>query len=405
MKFRNENTKRWMSLVAMASVLFIFQFSCYITAGLATIMMPQFGLSASQFGIVCNMPYLAGVLFGILTGNLGDKYGIKRVMTVGIVIFIIGAALRSFATGFWSLCITSLFMGIGVAILNANSTKAIRLWFRSDVMNVAMGIYVCGASVGGGIAISIGGYFETIFPAYRLCSILAVLTLFIWLLFYQSHPMEGQKADTVGLIQFKSVLKNRNVWIVSFFALLVFGICMTQLSYISAALYEIGGDAGSTGRIAFISSVSVAIGSVFMPAVITRFKMFRPVMISICVLQGIAISCILLVPFGAFTSVIIVVQGLLFGSMIAMGKTVPALLRDIDAGILGAVGGMQSTLQNLGAWLTAGYIIAPICESLFPNMLYESIYIGAGIFSILAAVCVMLLPKDLPTKVTGSAES
>ena len=89
--------QRWLALLAMVIVLFIMQFACLITAGVAVIIMPALGLSPAQFGMLCNMPFLAGVLFGIITGNLGDKFGIKKMMTVGIIVFAIGAFWRAFS--------------------------------------------------------------------------------------------------------------------------------------------------------------------------------------------------------------------------------------------------------------------------------------------------------------------
>jgi len=91
-------------------------------------------------------------------------------------------------------------------------------------------------------------------------------------------------------------------------------------------------------------------------------------------------------------------MGLFLGGMLAMGKVIPALLPKIDPKNLGAVGGVQSTFQNIGAWFVAGYIIAPICQAVCPNNLYFGIYVGCGIFALLSGLTVMLLP-EMPTSV------
>ena len=97
----------------------------------------------------------------------------------------------------------------------------------------------------------------------------------------------------------------------------------------------------------------------------------------------------------------IFIYGLGMGGVLAMGKAVPALLPDVDPRNLGAVGGLHSTLQNIGAWCIAGYIIAPICQSSFSANLYPAIYVGSAICILLGAVCTLMLPKDLPTSVGG----
>ena len=46
--------------------------------------IPEYGFTPAQFGIVCNMPFLTGVLFGIPVA-LCDRYGTRKVMLVGLL--------------------------------------------------------------------------------------------------------------------------------------------------------------------------------------------------------------------------------------------------------------------------------------------------------------------------------
>ncbi len=398
--------QRWLALFAMVIVLFMMQFSCLITAGVAVIIMPALGLSPAQFGMLCNMPFLAGVLFGIITGNLGDRYGIKKMMTVGILVFAVGAFWRAFSHDFVMLMISSLCMGFGVAVLNANSTKGIRLWFPGPSMGPAMGLYVTGASIGAGIAISIGPSFATYSDAYMICGYLAIAALVVWLLMYRTHPTEAAErgSEAVGMAAFTAVMKSKNVWIVSFMIFFIFGCSTTVQTYMSAGFMETsGGQTASVGSLAMVSSVAVALGSIFMPMIITRFKRFRPIMIVFFVITAATTALSMLLPYGAATFVMIFIYGLGMGGVLAMGKAVPALLPDVDPRNLGAVGGLHSTLQNIGAWCIAGYIIAPICQSAFSANLYPAIYVGSAVCILLGAVCTLLLPKDLPTSVGGNS--
>ena len=122
--------QRWMCLVAMVVAIFFMQFSLIIMPGIAGTIIPEMGLDPAKFGMLANMPYLAGVLFGVIMGNVGDKVGIKKIMTISIVVFIIGAFWRWQSVGSYAmLMVSSLVMGFGLAVLNANSTKGIRLWF------------------------------------------------------------------------------------------------------------------------------------------------------------------------------------------------------------------------------------------------------------------------------------
>ena len=386
--------KRWSILAILFIVVSILQFAVIITPGIATIIMPEYGFTPAQFGIVCNMPFLAGVLFGIPCGSLGDRYGTKKLMIIGLIIFVAGAYWRAYATTFMSLCISSLVMGFALATLNSNSTKIIRLWFPGRAMGSAMGVYVCGAALGAGLALKIGPSFGDSAAAFMACGYAAVASFLIWSFFYRSHP-DGERSEESSIVQqMKVVMKDKNVWLISVMIFFIFGCSTTAQTYMNAALSEYGsGNIAMASSIAASSAVFVAIGSVFMPAFFARFKRLRPVMLLFCIAQCLVLCLIFIVPFGIPTLILFFFMGLFLGGMLSMGKTIPALLPNINPKNLGAVGGIQSTFQNIGAWVVAGYIIAPICQVVCPGSLYFGIYIGCGICALLAGLTVLLLPE------------
>lgn len=389
--------QRWLILAVLFVVLSILQFSVILTPGIATIIMPEYGFTPAQFGIICNMPFLAGVLFGILSGSLGDRYGTKIVMLIGLLIFVAGAFWRVFATDFISLCISSLVMGFALATLNSNSTKVIRLWFPGKTMGPAMGVYVCGACIGASVALKIGPSFAKSADAFLACAYAAVATLLIWFFLFRNHPDGEKSEEESSLQQIKSVLKDKNVWLISVMIFFIFGCSTTAQTYMNAGLAEHGsGNIGFASTISATSAIFVAIGSIVMPAIIAKFKKLRPVMLMLCVAQFIVLCLVFILPFGIPTLILMFFMGMFLGGMLAMGKAIPALLPNINPRDLGAVGGVQSTFQNIGAWCVAGYIIAPICQVLIPGNVYFGIYVGAGICALLAGLTVMLLP-EMPT--------
>ncbi|MGI5926372.1 MAG: MFS transporter [Thermacetogeniaceae bacterium] len=391
--------QRWLILAVLFVVVSILQFAVIITPGIATIFIPEYGFTPAQFGIVCNMPFLAGVLFGIPCGSLGDRYGTRKVMLVGLFVFVAGALWRVFASDFISLCISSLVMGFALATLNSNSTKVIRLWFPGKAMGPAMGVYVCGASLGAGVALKIGPSFANSAAAFMACVYAAIASLLIWLLFFRTHPDGERCEEESSLQQMKAVMKDKNVWLISVMFFFIFGCSTTAQTYMNAGLAEHGsGNIGLASTISASSAVFVAIGSIFMPALIAKFNKLRPVMLMLCIAQFLVLCLIFVLPFGIPTLILMFFMGLFLGGMLAMGKAIPALLPNINPRDLGAVGGVQSTFQNIGAWFVAGYIIAPICQVVIPGNIYFGIYVGAGICALLAGLTVMMLP-EMPTSV------
>ena len=414
--------QRWMCLVAMVVAIFFMQFSLIIMPGIAGHIIPEMGLDPAKFGMLANMPYLAGVLFGVVMGNVGDKVGIKKIMTISIVVFIIGAFWRWQSVGSYAmLMVSSLVMGFGLAVLNANSTKGIRLWFPGKALGPAMGLYIAGASLGAGAALYAGPMLGTN-TSLLVSAVTAVITFIVWILCYKTHPAEDSQASGVQKGAFGAILKNKDVWIVSFMIFFVFGNSTTFQTYMVAALNNAAAATGIDGTqmVALISAVStvfVALSSIVGPAIVAKFSNLRIGMVLVCIVEGICTLAILFVPFGPLTWIIMIIAGLGLGTMLAMGKTVPALLPDVDPRNLGAVGGLQSTLQNLGGWIIAGYIIAPIAQSMVPAVsvdpvagplfglgTYQAIYAGGLICSLLVAVCYLLLNKNVSFKNAAAAE-
>ena len=55
----------------------------------------------------------AGLLF--TTGALGDRYGRKGALQLGLLLFLVGAGLASLSTSMWQLIACRCVMGVGGA--------------------------------------------------------------------------------------------------------------------------------------------------------------------------------------------------------------------------------------------------------------------------------------------------
>lgn len=79
------------------------------------------------------MPMLTAVFLSIPCGSLADRYGVKRVVCVGLAISVIGGFVRCFALGSMPGQLVAMFMlGCGIAALNANLAKVLGTWFREQ---------------------------------------------------------------------------------------------------------------------------------------------------------------------------------------------------------------------------------------------------------------------------------
>lgn len=382
---------RWVIMIVMSLALACVQFSVFISAGaVANLMGPDYGLTTVEFSMVSTMPYLIGFLCGIAAGAYADKRSIREVMIIGLVIALAGSVIRVFSVSFVMLLISSLLVGFALATLNSNSAKVFRIWFPKKGGGVAMGVYTTGASVGAAAALRVG-VVCSVFQSFTIAAVLVAVSLVLWIVFAKTS--EYEKTAHEPIVQYLGiVMKNRYVWLVSFFMFFLFGCAVAEQTFINSAFTELTGSANTASIIAMVNSICVAIGCIVMPLIVQYFKRIRPIMIIAAVLMCINMIAVLLTDYSWFTWFRMILQGVYMGILLPLGKMLPALIPGVKQEHLGAAGGVQSMFQNLGAWLIPAYIIAPIVSTV-TGATNLSIYIGAGISVLLAGVCVLFIPE------------
>ncbi len=108
------------------------------------------GLSSLQWTINAYTLALAGLL--LLGGSLGDRYGRRRVFTIGVVWFAAASLLCAIAPSVEALIAARALQGVGAALLTPGSLAIIQASFHRDDRSAAIGAW----SGFGGIAIAVG---------------------------------------------------------------------------------------------------------------------------------------------------------------------------------------------------------------------------------------------------------
>lgn len=82
-----------------------------IRAGILTQLNQQFGLSDTELGWVNSMAFLGFPIAMIIGGLLYNSIGPRKLMWIAFIGHLIGLILTIFATGFWTLLISTFFIG------------------------------------------------------------------------------------------------------------------------------------------------------------------------------------------------------------------------------------------------------------------------------------------------------
>ncbi len=108
------------------------------------------GLSSLQWTLNAYTVALAGLL--LLGGSLGDRFGRRRVFTIGVVWFAAASLLCAIAPSVEALIAARALQGVGGALLTPGSLAIIQASFHRDERGAAIGAW----SGLGGIAIAVG---------------------------------------------------------------------------------------------------------------------------------------------------------------------------------------------------------------------------------------------------------
>ena len=141
--------KRWVALVCILLMHAAMMGTLNQITAFPDVVIGQLGASDVMFTQIALVSFLTGAIFAIPMGMLADKFGVVKIMGIGLVIAFVASIGRIFAVhSVGLLYVTSFIMGFGLAGLNANSAKFLRAWFGFKQLTTAMGIYVAGAGVG-----------------------------------------------------------------------------------------------------------------------------------------------------------------------------------------------------------------------------------------------------------------
>jgi MFS family permease len=145
----------------------------------------EFGLTDTQLG------FFSGTAFGIFYATLGlpiawiaDRVPRKRIIGIALASWSAMTALQGAATGFLSLAVTRVFVGVGEAGCSPPAHSLISDLFAPERRARALAVYAFGIPIGAALGLLIGGWMREFFgwrEAFLVVGIPGVLlSLFVF---------------------------------------------------------------------------------------------------------------------------------------------------------------------------------------------------------------------------------
>jgi DHA1 family bicyclomycin/chloramphenicol resistance-like MFS transporter len=81
-------------------------------------IISQFGITVASGELMFTLNLMANAIFGLVAGDLGDKYGKKIAMEVGLVIFCVGTAMCIMSDNYTIILLGRFLEGVGISAVS-----------------------------------------------------------------------------------------------------------------------------------------------------------------------------------------------------------------------------------------------------------------------------------------------
>jgi MFS family permease len=210
-------------------------------------------------------PSLSVAIFAPFAGLVADRYGRRRMLLAGVILFVIAGCAGLFLADLPTIFASRLVLGVAVALIMTAQTALIGDYFTGDDRSALSGLQISARNFGGLVFISLAGWFAVISPRlpFVIYGVAALFLPLIWAVIVEPQRItpaahasqEGGSTDPSSwglvfalLVLFQAVTN------------MIFFVMPTQLSFFfEAAGYDSPVLTGSALGILMLSGGSLAL--------------------------------------------------------------------------------------------------------------------------------------------------
>jgi MFS family permease len=265
--------QRWNVLILLFIVRLSMAFQFQSVASMSPAMMKEYGVGLGDIGFLISLYLAPGLAFALPGGEIGRRFGDKRVVLFGLALMTAGGLAMALAPTLqwqaWGWQVAGrIVAGIGGVLLNVLMSKMVTDWFAGKEIATAMAIFV--NSWPAGIALCLF-LVPAIVAAKGIASALLLTAVFCLLGFvllatlYRPPPQSGSGAAAAPAAwphpsAIRAVVAAGCIWGLFNAAVgMVFGFGTTMLVERGWGLAAAG---SATSLVLWMVSVSVPIGGV-----------------------------------------------------------------------------------------------------------------------------------------------
>lgn len=181
----------WFSI----ALFFFYQYILRISPGIMVVeLRSAFQLTAEQFSSLGSIYLLAYALLQIPLGFILDSFGVRRVISIAILICILGACVFALATDLWMLQIGRFLIGLGSAPAFICALKIVHDHLPEEYAGLLMGFTLAIGTIGAVISGKIVVILLESSPWNHVLFFAAALGLVILLFVWFAVPSDKQSS-------------------------------------------------------------------------------------------------------------------------------------------------------------------------------------------------------------------
>lgn len=344
----------WMTMVPLGWVQFL-------PSSLAYLLVPELNLTPTQLTLIFTAPILMGIFVNIPGGALGDRYGIRLIVGIGIILAGVSTIARVWVSSFSEMFLLSCVFGVGVGTAFPNLSKLVAIWFPPKQAGLASGIYITAFSFGLGLGLAAGPYFGGWRPAFLYVGILSTALAFLWVWFGRSTPKGIQIKMPPATTSIKVVMKSKNIWLLSLSQLLLVGGFMGLSGNLPQALTNIHNiSPQEAGIISSLMTFAGIPGSLLLPLISDRLGLRKPFIYAGGVVGAVCFYLAWQFAPGIDTYILILLGGFISAGAGPLLLTMPMEWREIGREYAGGATGFVLALGSVGGFLIPLLVVTPL---------------------------------------------
>jgi MFS family permease len=189
--------QRWNVLLLLFVVRLSMAFQFQSVASISPTLMHEYGVGLGDIGLLISLYLAPGLAFAIPGGEIGRRFGDKRIVLFGLTLMVGGGLAMAFAPTWPWLVAGRIVAGIGGVLLNVLMSKMVTDWFAGKEIATAMAIFVNSWPVGIALCLLLLPAIAAakgVAAALLLTTAFCAFGLFLLAALYGAPPQAGSQA-------------------------------------------------------------------------------------------------------------------------------------------------------------------------------------------------------------------